>query len=273
MKKAVLFWMLFAPVALFGQQENLSPEFQSVGVVEHLGHMLPLDVTFASDSGDSVTIGSLLNKGRPVILNPVYYECPMLCTLVLNGLIDGLKASKLQLGRDYDVITFSINPAEDALMAARKKRAYLKTFDGPIDSTAWHFLTGNKAAIDKLTDAIGFGYRWDEETQQYAHAASIMFVSPSGVLTRYLYGLEFKPFDLTKALSEAANGTIGSTIDRILMYCYTYDPTLRSYVPHAINIMKVGGLLTMVLLGGFLAIMWSKEKFLNKQPLNTEPSA
>ncbi len=274
MKKAILFFLTLIPVSGWSQgSEALPPEFQSVDVVEKLGSPVPLDLRFASESGDSVLLSSLLGKGKPVILNPVYYECPLLCTLVLNGLVEGLKQSDLKLGVDYDVITFTINPAEDAPMAARKNRAYLAELGTVQDSSGWHFLTGNKASIDALTNAVGFGYRWDEETQQYAHAASIIFLSPNGVVTRYLYGLEFKPFDLNKALSEAADGTIGSTIDRIVMYCFTYDPTLRSYVPHAINIMKVGGLLTMVLLGGFLAIMWSKERFLNKQPLNIEPRA
>jgi protein SCO1/2 len=274
MKKAILFFITLLPVSGWSQgTEELPPEFQNVDVMEKLGSPIPLDVRFASGSGDTVTLGSLLGNGKPVILNPVYYECPLLCTLVLNGLVDGLKQSDLVLGRDYDVITFSINPEEDAPMAARKKRAYLAELGAGVDSSAWHFLTGSKASIDALTGAVGFGYRWDEETKQYAHAASIMFLSPNGVVTRYLYGLEYKSFDLNKALSEAADGTIGSTIDRIVMYCFTYDPTLRSYVPHAINIMKVGGVLTMVLLGGFLAIMWSKERFLNKQPLNIEPRA
>lgn len=258
--------ILLFPAIVSAQLNQLPAEFENVDVVEKTGTMIPKDLVFATENGDSVTIGSLLQSGKPVILNPVYFECPLLCTLVLNGLTDGMREMDLEPGRDFIVITYSINPSETPDLAYKKKQSHLEMLGKPVDASGWHFLTGSKTSIDALTSATGFGYRWDEASQQYAHAASIMFLSPSGVLTRYLYGLEYSAFDLSKALNEAADGMIGSQIDRIMMFCYTYDPTLRSYVPHALNMMKIGGILTMIFLGGFLGIMWSKEKIFTKKP-------
>ncbi len=232
---------------------------QNLGVDEHLGEFIPLDAKFATSTGDSVVLGDLLEEGKPVLLNPLYYECPMLCGLVLDGTINVIEDLQWKPGKDFIVISISIDPEEDAELAARSKENYLSQMDS-VTKSGWYFLTGDKSQIDKVVEAVGFRYKEIEGTGEFAHSAAIMLLSPDGKITRYLYGVSYDEFNVRSALYEAADGKIGSTIDKVVMYCYQYDPDSGSYVPVAINIMKLGGLATLIILGIFLGSLWLREK-------------
>lgn len=232
---------------------------QNLGVDEHLGEFIPLDAKFATSTGDSVVLGDLLEEGKPVLLNPLYYECPMLCGLVLDGTINVIEELQWKPGKDFIVISISIDPEEDAELAARSKQNYLSQMDS-VTKSGWYFLTGDKSQIDKVVEAVGFRYKEIEGTGEFAHSAAIMLLSPDGKITRYLYGISYDEFNVRSALYEAADGKIGNTIDKVVMYCYQYDPDSGSYVPVAINIMKLGGLATLIILGIFLGSLWLREK-------------
>lgn len=232
---------------------------QNLGVDEHLGEFVPLDAKFATSTGDSVVLGDLLEEGKPVLLNPLYYECPMLCGLVLDGTINVIEDLEWKPGKDFIVVSISIDPEEDAELAARSKQNYLSQMDS-VTKSGWYFLTGEKSQIDKVVEAVGFRYKEIEGTGEFAHSAAIMLLSPDGKITRYLYGVSYDEFNVRSALYEAADGKIGSTIDKVVMYCYQYDPDSGSYVPVAINIMKLGGLATLIILGIFLGSLWLREK-------------
>lgn len=246
--------------------QNRPEILDNVGVEEQLGDTIPLNLKFTNSSGDTVQIGDLLESGKPVLLNPLYYDCPLLCGLVLDGVFKVIDELAWTPGEDYTIISFSIDPAETPELAASVKQEYLDDLDRRGADKGWHFLTGNEPEIRKLTEDIGFKYTYDEETGEYVHLASIMMLSPDGVITRYLYGIEFNEFDLRNALFESADGKIGSAIDKVLLYCYTYDPSSQSYVPVAINIMKIGGLATAIILGIFLAVFWRREKGSSQPP-------
>ncbi|MDX1671697.1 MAG: SCO family protein, partial [Balneolaceae bacterium] len=257
---------LLQPVAAIGQLNNSKPDnLQDVGIEERLGEKLPMHLKFADSSGDSLTIGELFNSDKPVLLNPVYYECPMLCTMVIDAVYTGVRQLKWKPGDDYTIITFSIDPDEDHQLASATKKEILNKLGQPGAEEGWHFLTGKPESIRQLTDAAGFNYqkidqRGEFRKSEYAHAAAIMFLSPDASLTRYLYGIKFDEFNMRNALYEAADGKIGNTVDQVLMYCYQYDPDSNSYVPVAWRIMQVGGLVTFLILGIFLGFLWLKEK-------------
>ncbi|MEX0609348.1 MAG: SCO family protein [Balneolaceae bacterium] len=232
---------------------------QNLGIDEHLGDIIPLDARFATSTGDSVEIGDLLEEGKPVLLNPLYYDCPMLCGLVIDGVINVVEKMEWKPGKEFTVISFSIDPKEDAELAAQSKQNYLSGMDNSV-TDGWHFLTGNKPQIDKLINATGFQYREIEETGEYAHTAAIILLSPEGKITRYLYGISYNEFDVRSALYESADGKIGNTLTKVIMYCYQYDPDSNSYAPLARNIMKLGGLATLIFLGIFLGLLWLREK-------------
>lgn len=265
MRRFALFAISWLAVLLISQpaQAQLNREepdaLQNLGIDEHLGDYVPLDARFANSNGDSVLLGDLLEDGKPVLLNPLYYDCPMLCGLVLDGVINVVDDLAWKPGKDFIVISFSIDPKEDVELAAKSKLNYL----GQMDSAAkagWYFLTGKKHEIDKVVEAVGFQYKEIEDTGEFAHSAAIVLLSPDGKITRYLYGISYDEFNVRSALYESAEGKIGSTIDKVVMYCYQYDPDSGSYVPVAINIMKLGGLATLIILGIFLGTLWLREK-------------
>jgi protein SCO1 len=261
LKFAVTFSVLLFAVKAEAQLNQGKPAIlEEIGVDEKLGDIIPLDAVFTDSDGNEVTIGELMESDKPVLLNPLYYDCPMLCNLIVEGVYKVVEELRWSPGRDYTIISFSIDPEERPELAAQNKERYLTELDRPGASDGWHFLTGTEDQIQKLTDAIGFRYKKDERTGEYIHAASILFLSPDGVVTRYLYGAEFSEFDLRNALYEAADGQIGSTMERAILYCFTYDPASLSYVPVAINIMKLGGLATLIILGIFLGLFWRKER-------------
>ena len=237
---------------------------EEIGVDEKLGESIPMDLKFVNSEGETIRLGDLIEEGKPVLLNPLYYECPILCGLVLDAVYNVVNQLAWNPGRDYTIISFSIDPEETPEIAANSKEHYLTQLGRAGADEGWHFLTGDEESIKKLTDSIGFRYKYDEQTGEYLHLASIMMISPQGTITRYLYGASFREFDLRNALNEAADGTIGSAMDRVLMYCFTYDPSSQSYVPVAMNIMKLGGLATVIFLGIFLGVFWRRERFFSQ---------
>jgi protein SCO1 len=240
--------------------QNKPAILEDIGVDEKLGEQIPLDLRFANSEGDSVSIGELIESGKPVVLNPLYYECPVLCGLVLDGVFNMVEDLAWTPGNEYTIISFSIDPDETPEMAAETKERYLNDLNRPGAEQGWHFLTGQESEIRALTEAVGFNYKYDEQIGEYLHLASVMLLSPEGMVSRYLYGANFREFDLRNALYEAADGQIGSAMDRVLLYCFTYDPSSGSYVPVAMNIMKLGGLATVIILGIFLGVFWRRER-------------
>lgn len=252
--------LLYALSASAQLNKQKPKDLKDVGIEEHLGERIPLDLKFATSAGDSVTLASLMEEDKPVLLNPVYYNCPMLCSMVIDAVFSGVKDMKWTPGEEYTIITFSFDPDENHTLAASAKDTLIKKLGRKGAGDGWYFLTGKPDAIKTLTKAIGFTYKKIEQNDEYAHSAAVMFVSPDAVLTRYLYGIRFDEFNFRNALYEAADGNIGSTVDQVLLYCYQYDPDSNSYVPVAWRIMKLGGFATMLILGIFLGLLWLKER-------------
>ena len=225
---------------------------------EKLGTALDQNLEFIGENGRPVRLGQLLNQGRPVILNFAYYSCPMLCSMVLNGLTTSIRELSWTPGKEYDIVTLSIDPREMYPLAASKKQAQIVSFDRP--APGWHFLADYNDNAKKLAEQAGFHYRWDKQREQYAHSAALVLLTPDGKVARYLYGIKFKSFDLRLALTEATEGKMRSTADHLLLYCFQYDPLARSYVMVARNIMRGGGALTLFVMGATLMRFWRKER-------------
>jgi protein SCO1/2 len=224
---------------------------EDIGIEQHLNRPLPEDLTFVDDTGKEVRLGDYIGD-KPMVLALVYYECPMLCTLVLNGMVSSLDVLTFDVGDEYNVVAVSIDHDETPELAAAKKKAYIERYDRPGTEGGWHFLTGDEKNIQALANAVGFSYRYDPETDQYAHAAGIMVVTSEGRLARYFYGVEFSPKDLRFALVEASKGRIGSFVDQVVLYCYRYDPSTGTYTAVINRIMQLGGVVTVVGLLGFI---------------------
>jgi protein SCO1 len=271
MKTSLIAFVLISVFFIFDTanaqlNQNRPAILDEIGVDEHLGDKIPLDLRFANSNGDSVSIGELIESGKPVLLNPLYYECPVLCSLVLDGVFKVVRELAWTPGNEYTIISFSIDPEEGPDVAAEFKERYISDLNRAGADKGWHFLTGKEESIKALTEAIGFNYKYDDRTGEYLHLASIMMISPEATITRYLYGANFREFDLRNGLYEAADGKIGSAMDRVLLYCFTYDPSSQSYVPVAINIMKLGGLATVIILGIFLGVFWRRERGSTQPP-------
>ena len=231
------------------------PILQQVGIDQHLNEQLPLNLRFRDEAGKDVTLGDYFHQ-RPVILALVYYRCPMLCGEVLNGLTSSLNILKFDLGRDFDVVTVSIDPRETPDVAAKIKEVYLRRY-GRHSATeqGWHFLTGTQDQIDQLAKAVGFRYVYDPRINQYAHASGIQVVTPEGKLSQYYFGIEYSPKDLRLGLIEASKNRIGTVVDKLILYCYHYDPTTGHYGAIAMRVLRIGGVVTVLLLGGFIITM------------------
>lgn len=234
------------------------PILQQVGIDQHIGQQLPLDLTFRDESGQSVPLRRYFGS-RPVLLTLVYYQCSMLCSQVLNGVVSSLLPLKLNVGRDFDVLTVSFDPRDTPALATEKRDTYLRRYGRAGADKGWHFLTGDTPGIEALTKAAGFRYAWDAKIQQYAHASGIMIVTPDGRLSHYLYGIEYAPGDLRLALVQSSEGKLGNVVDQVLLYCYHYDPATGKYGAVVMNMLRLGGGLTLVLLGGFLALAWRRD--------------
>lgn len=232
------------------QQRILS----QVGLDQKLDEQVPLELVFRDEEGHRVSLGDYF-RGKPVILALVYYECPMLCNLILNGLAASLKTLAFDVGREFEVVTVSFDPRETPELAAAKKHSYVQQYGRPGASEGWHFLTGDETSVAALTEAVGFRYAWDEETQQFAHAGAILILTPEGRLARYLYGVEYPPRDLRLALVEASENKIGSPVDQLLLLCFHYDPMTGKYGFVIMSALRILGLATLLALGTFIFIM------------------
>jgi len=213
-----------------------------------LNQQLPVDAVFKDEAGNEVKLGSYFGK-RPIVLSLVYYDCPMLCTQILNGMIGSFKTLSLKPGQDFDVVSISFDSRETPTLAAAKKNLYVNNLPETkrADATAgWHFLTGDEENIHRVTDAVGFRYRFDTSTNQFAHASAIYVVTPEGKLSHYFYGIEYAPRDLRLALVEASQNKIGSVVDQLMLYCYHYDPATGRYGAIVINIIRLGGVVTLI---------------------------
>jgi protein SCO1 len=231
-----------------------------VGIEQHLQAEVPGNLEFRDELGNTVKFGDYFGHGRPVILNLGYYQCPMLCSELLQGLVGSMKALTFQLGKDYDVVTVSFDPRETVEMAAEKKRDIMKRYGRPNTEGGWHFLTGQADQIAALTNAVGFQYQFDTRTQQYAHATAIVVLTPDRHVAEYFYGVEFSPKDLRLGLLQAGQGKIGNITDAVLLYCYHYDPRTGKYGAIVANVLKIGALATMLILGTFMFVMFRADR-------------
>jgi len=232
---------------------------KQVGIDQRLNQQIPLDLVFADETGREVRLGEFFGK-RPVILAMVYYECPMLCTQVLNGLVSALGVINFDVGREFDVVAVSINPKETPGLAAQKKQVYLDRYKRPQSTAGWHFLTGKEENIKALARAVGFRYAFDPRIQQYAHGAGVELLTPKGVIAKYFYGIEFSARDIRFGVIEASDEHIGTAIDDVLLLCYHYDPLTGKYGATAMAAVRIGGIATMLGLGTFLFVSLRKER-------------
>jgi protein SCO1/2 len=230
-----------------------------VAFEQRLGAPLPLDVPFRDEDGRTVRLGAYWGR-KPVVLALVYYACPMLCTEVLNGLASALDVLDESVGEEFDVVTISFDPRETPVMAAGKKKAYLDRYKRPTAAAGWHFLTGDEASIKAVTDAAGFQYAWDAKTEQFAHATGVIVTTPDGRLSRYFFGIDFAPRDLKFALIESSNGQVGRLADKLLLYCYHYDPSSGTYGLVVTRLVRAGGVVTLLALVGFVVVSLARER-------------
>jgi protein SCO1/2 len=243
-----------------GTAANAKPGLlNKIGIDQRLNEQVPLDLVFKDESGRELKLGELFGK-RPVVLALVYYECPMLCTQVLNGAVSALSILTFDVGKEYDVIAVSINPKETPALAAEKKKAYVQRYKRPQTAAGWHFLTGDEQNIQKLAAAVGFRYAFDPDIQQYAHGAAIEILTPRAVVSKYFYGIEFSPRDLRFGLIDASDERIGTVVDNALMLCYHYDPATGKYGAAAIDAIRVGGIATLTALLSFMFISLRRER-------------
>jgi protein SCO1/2 len=238
------------PVSEKDLANRMPAQLVGVGIEEHLGRLIDLDLTFNDENGQVVKLRDFFNKGRPVILDLVYYTCPQLCSLILNRQVELMRQMPGVPGTDYEVVTISIDPRDTPEIAREKKASYLATYGKP--APGWHFLTDREDNAKRLAELIGYHYRWDPRIQQYAHLAGIMILTPEAKVARYLYGINYRAIDLRFGLAEAAENRSTLTIDKVLLFCYHYDPVENKYVLFATNFMKAGGVLTILILGYFL---------------------
>jgi protein SCO1/2 len=239
-------------------------DLSNVGIDQRLDQQVPLDLTFKDETGKTVKLGDYFQAGRPVILNLVYYTCPMLCGEELAGESSALGVLRFTPGKEYEAVSVSINPDETPKDAAEKKKIYIERMNEHLEpktsGEGWHFLTGQEPEIKKLADAVGFRYQRDARTGQFIHAAAIMVVTPQGKIAQYYYGVEFSPKDVRLGLIEASRNKIGNLVDQVILYCYHYDPQTGRYGAIITNIMRLAGAATLLVLGGFLVVMFRREK-------------
>jgi len=253
------------------QDTNLKPALpgalNGVGIDQKLDSALPLNLTFKDEAGRDVPLSSFFHSGKPVLLALVYYRCPMLCTQILTGVESSLKVVSFNPGQDFEVVSVSFDPKDTPEIAAAKKQTYLKRYGRPNTQNGWHFLTGDEANIKALTDAVGFHYKYDAKTDQFAHASGIMIVTPDGRLSKYFYGVEYAPRDVRLGLVEASQGKIGNPVDQILLFCYHYDPATGKYGAIAMNMVRFAGAAFVVVCGMFLLVVFRRDFKHDKQQM------
>jgi protein SCO1 len=249
-----------APAAQM-QGASVKPRLlEDVGLDQKLGSQVPLDLTFRDENGKPTPLQNYFGQ-KPVILTLVYYQCPMLCTQVLNGLLHTLKELPMDVGKQFNVVTISIDPRDKPVLATAKQMMYASLYGRPGALEGWHFLTGDEPEIKRLASAVGFRYAYDPESGQFAHASGIMVLSPEGRLSRYFYGIQYPSRDLRLGLVEASAGKIGSPIDQILLFCYHYDPVTGKYGLVITNVIRAAGLLTVLVLGALIWVLRRRESY------------
>ena len=252
--------LLGFPAASRAEDDPEGPApLQGVEIEERLNAQVPVGAAFLDQDGKPVRIADFLGKGKPIVLALVYYECPMLCGLVLGGMARGMKETGLELGKDYTALSISFDPREKPAQGFVRQKHYLQSFDKADQKEVWPFLVGQEKDIRTVTDAVGFQYKFDEETKQYAHGAAILVLTPDGRVSRYLYGVEFPGRDLRLSIVEAGQGKVGTSFDRFLLTCYRYDPVARKYVPYAMGMVRAGALLVLFGLASALFVYWRRE--------------
>ncbi|HZD93015.1 MAG TPA: SCO family protein [Candidatus Sulfotelmatobacter sp.] len=254
-------WSQAAPKLQPGDAiSNQKPSIlDQVGIDQRLNQQIPLDLAFVDDRGQPVQLQQYFGS-KPVILMLVYYQCPMLCTQVLSGFTGAMNGIvRFNVGREFNVVTVSIDPRDTAQDAAAAKKRYLQRYRRPEAAQGWHFLTGKKEQIDVLAQAVGFRYAWDPEIKQYAHASGIMLLTPGGRMAQYYYGIEYAPRDIQLGLIEASKGKIGNVVDQVLLYCYHYDPRQGKYGAAIFNVLRLSALATVLVLGGFMLLMFRRD--------------
>lgn len=245
------------------QTSNGLPDpLKKVGIEQRLGETLPLETVFKDENGGEVKLGEYFSKGRPVVLALVYYECPMLCNQVLNGLTGSMKGITLDAGKDFDVVAISFDAKEfdKPGLAKNKKASYVDRYGRPGTESGFHFLTGPQESIDAVTRAAGFNYEWDEKSSQFAHASAVMIANPDGKLSRYLYGIDYSPKDLKFGIIESADNKVGSAADQLLLYCYHYDPSTGKYGFAVLSAMRIGAVVTILGMGLMGLVFWRRNK-------------
>ena len=228
------------------------PLLKDVDIIQKLGQQIPLDTAFVDENGKDVKLGDYFGA-RPVVLALVYYECPMLCTQVLNGAFSSMEAMPFTTGKEFDLLVISFDPGETPALALNKKNAYFERYRRPGAERGMHFLTGRPESIKQITDAVGFKYAYDAAIDQFAHPAVLTVLTSTGTVSQYLYGIEFAPKDLRLALVDAGQGHVGTAVDQVLLYCYHYDPETGKYGFVIMNVIRLGGILTVAVLGIFIA--------------------
>jgi protein SCO1/2 len=240
------------PLPPIEYKESAPDSLQGIGVEEHLGSKLPLDLTFTDDKGETVQLSKYFSGKKPVILQIGYLGCPMLCSLVSQGTVDSLRKLTLDVGRDFEVVFVSVDPTETSDLAADKKETYAQDYHREGSRAGFHFLVGKEDQIKRLTEAVGYQYKWVESVRQYSHPAVLVIGTPDGTISRYLYGVRFDNQTMRLSLVEASDGKVGSTMDQILLTCFQYDGKQGKYAMTAINLMRAGGALTVLVLGTVL---------------------
>jgi protein SCO1/2 len=251
-------------------QQIATPAILSkVGITQNLNARIPPDLMFRDETGKSVRIGDFFGQ-KPIVLSLVYFDCPALCTEVLNGELRTMKAISLDLGKDFDAVTVSFEPKDTPALARAKRDVYAGQYGRPEAADHWHFLTGDQQSIDALTNVVGFHYAYDSSIRQYAHAAAILVLTPDGRIDRYFYGVIYPARDLRLGLVEASEGKIGTLTDHALLYCYQYDPMTGKYGVVVMNVLRAAGGLTVLLLGIFMTMMFLRER---RRPAEVSPAA
>jgi protein SCO1/2 len=261
--KAFFLLCFLCPVYVFcapppGSQ-NSDSILTQIGMDQKLGAQIDRTIEFRDETGQTVRLGDYLGR-KPIILTPVYYECPMLCSMLLNGLVKAMHVMRFTPGKEFEIVTFSIDPNEQPSLAAEKKLHYIRDYGRPSAAEGWHFLTGTTDSIHQLADEIGFRYTYDNYTKQWAHTSGIVMLTPEGVVSQYFYGIEFDPTDLKLSLVQASNGRLGTLTDHVLLYCFQYDPTTGKYSIAIMRVLRVFAVATVVLITGFILIAESRRK-------------
>lgn len=243
-----------------GLDASATPEIlKHVGIEQKIGASLPLDLKFNDESGTPVKLGSYFGD-KPVILTLVYYDCPMLCTEVLNGLNRSLAPLNYSIGEEFEVVTVSFDPRETPTLASQKKAVYTQRYGRPGTKEGWHFLTGDAPAIDALTETVGFNYVYDETEGQFVHGSAIMIASPQGTVSHYFFGIEYPSEDIRLAIIESSEEKLGTVFDQIMLYCFNYDPEQGRYGVAIMNAMRVAGLVTLLAMGSFMVVMIRRDR-------------